>query len=69
MRRSAALSAVYAVWSCIAIAVCFVMVLPLLLRTAWEDWRFHKLRCPKAGYTLLQAVGFSIRIWWQEVRG
>jgi hypothetical protein len=67
LKRSAVITAACWLWGRVAIALCFVAVLPLLLRMAWGDWRFHKERCPEADYTLLQAIGFSIRAWWQDV--
>lgn len=45
-----------------------VISLPRLLHAAWQDWRFHVTRSPGCGYTLWQAVRFSFRMWWQEVR-
>lgn len=59
------------VWGIVAAGLLVLHLLwssPLLLNAAWQDWRFHKERFPLAGYTLWQAVRFSYRMWWQEVR-
>lgn len=45
-----------------------VISTPALLHAAWSDWRFHAKRTPDCGYTLWQAVKFSFRMWWVEVR-
>jgi hypothetical protein len=40
---------------------------PQMIRSAWEDWRFHARRTPGCGYTLCQALRIQARLWRNRI--